>query len=109
MAKSFARVRIDAAVMRASQRDGANTSTNMGKPLIAELDAVFDEVDKLLKKPEAGAELAETGVNASLAMTLVDGLRAYLHGDKGTALLELGTATDEIAARMASWARPGES
>ena len=33
-------------------------------------------------------------------MTLADGLHAYLNGDKEKALLELGTATDEIAARM---------
>ena len=29
-----------------------------------------------------------------------DGLHAYLKGDKAKALLELVTATDEIAARM---------
>jgi hypothetical protein len=67
----------------------------------AELDDVFEELDVLLKNPEVGAELAERGVNVSLAMTLADGLRAYVHGDKEKALLELGTATDEIAARMA--------
>ena len=54
----------------------------------------------LLKNPEIGAELADRGVNVSLAMTLADGVRAYLKGDKKKALLEPGTATDEIAARM---------
>jgi hypothetical protein len=67
---------------------------------MAELEDVFDELDALLKNPELGAELADRGVNVSLAMTLADGLRAYLQGDKEKALLELGTATDEIAARM---------
>jgi hypothetical protein len=67
----------------------------------AELDDLFDELDQLLKNPDVGAELAARGVNVSLAMTLADGLRAYVHGDKDKALLELGTATDEIAARMA--------
>jgi hypothetical protein len=66
----------------------------------AELDDVFEELDTLLKNPEVGAELTDRGVNVSLAMTLADGLRAYVHGDKEKALLELGTATDEIAARM---------
>ena len=68
----------------------------MPKDPLSEIDDVFDELDQLLKN----AELAEKGVNVSLAMTLADGLRAYLKGDKQKALLELGTATDEIAARM---------
>jgi hypothetical protein len=78
----------------------------MPKAPLAELDDVFDELDMLLKNPEVGAELAEAGVNVSLAMTLADGLRAYVHGDKKKALLEIETATDEIAARLA---RVGES
>jgi hypothetical protein len=73
----------------------------MTKTALAELDEVFAELDTLLKNPGVGAELADQGVNISLAMTLADGLRAYLHGDKDKALLELGTATDEIAARVA--------
>jgi hypothetical protein len=72
----------------------------MTKSATAELDDVFDELEVLLKNPEVGAELADRGVNVSLAMTLADGIRAYIHGDKEKALLELGTATDEIAARM---------
>jgi hypothetical protein len=67
-----------------------------------ELDDVFDELETLLKNPDVGAELAARGVNISLAMTLADGLHAYVRGEKEKALLELGTATDEIAARMAS-------
>jgi hypothetical protein len=67
----------------------------------AELEDLFEELDQLLKNPDVGADLADRGVNVSLAMTLADGLRAYLQGDKEKALLELGTATDEIAARMA--------
>jgi len=72
----------------------------MGKTHLTELDEVFDELEMLLKNPHVGAELTEKGVNVSLAMTLSDGLRAYVHGDKAKALLELETATDEIAARM---------
>jgi hypothetical protein len=74
----------------------------MSNPHIDELDEVFDELEVLLKNPDVGAELTAAGVNVSLAMTLAEGLRAYVHGDKSTALLELGTATDEIAARMSS-------
>ena len=72
-----------------------------------EIDDVFAELDALLKKVEVGAELAERGVNVSLAMTLIEGVRAYLRGDKEQAILELGTATDEIAARLAR-SRSGE-
>jgi hypothetical protein len=75
---------------------------------LRELEDVFEELDVLLKNPEVGAELADLGVNVSLAMTLADGLRAYLQGDKEKALLELGTATDEIAARL-TWSGRGAS
>lgn len=67
----------------------------------AEIDQLFDELDQLLKNPDVGAELARKGVNTSLAMTLADGVRAYLHGDKARAVADLGTATEEISARMA--------
>jgi hypothetical protein len=76
------------------------------RPGSGELDELLDELNALLKNPDVGAELAARGVNVSLAMTLADGLRAYLHGQKDKALLELGTAIDEIAARMAG-ARSG--
>jgi hypothetical protein len=72
----------------------------MGKTGVDEIDEVFEELEVLLKNPDVGAELADRGVNISLAMTLADGIRAYLHGDKEKALLELGTASDEIAARL---------
>jgi hypothetical protein len=81
----------------------------MAKAPIDEIDAVFDELDTLLKNVDVGSALTENGVNTSLAMILADGLRAYLHGDKKKALLELGTATDEIAARMAGSGAVGES
>ena len=68
---------------------------------LAELEDVIDELEVLLKTPEVGAALAERGVNVSLALVLADGVRAYIAGDKAKALLELGTATDEIAARAA--------
>jgi len=72
-----------------------------------ELEELFQELDALLKNPDVGADLAGRGVNVSLAMTLADGLRAYVRGEKDKALLDLGTATDEIAARMAG-SREGE-
>jgi hypothetical protein len=65
-----------------------------------ELEDVFEELDTLLKNPDVGQELAARGVNTSLAMTLLDGVRAYLRGEKAQALVDLETATDEIAARF---------
>jgi hypothetical protein len=87
---------------------GAPAAPNAKALAFTELDDLFEELDQLLKNPDVGAQLAEQGVNVSLAMTLADGLRAYLRGDKEKALLELGTATDEIAARMARSAPPKE-
>jgi hypothetical protein len=67
---------------------------------LAELDDLFDELDQLLKNASLGAALAGKGVNVSLALVAAEGLRAYLNGDKARAAEELGTAAEEIAARM---------
>lgn len=74
----------------------------MASRFTAEVDQLFDELDQLLKNPDVGAELAERGINISLAMTIALGLRAYLQGDKPRAILELSTATEEIATRLGS-------
>lgn len=66
----------------------------------AEIDDLFDELDQLLKNPDVGADLAEAGVNISLAIVAADGLRAYLRGEKEKAAEELETAAEEIRARI---------
>jgi len=71
-----------------------------------EIDEVLSDLDALLKNPDVGAELADKGINVSLAMTLVEGVRAYLHGEKARAVEELGTAVEEIGARLAMGATP---
>jgi hypothetical protein len=70
-----------------------------GEQGLKEIDDVLDDLDALLKNPDVGAALADKGVNISLAMTAAYGLRAYLRGDKATAIEDLGTAAEEIAAR----------
>jgi hypothetical protein len=75
---------------------------NDAKRVEAELEQLFDELDSLLKNADAGAALAERGINVSLAMTAADGLRAYLQGDKVRAAEELSTAAEEIASRLAA-------
>ena len=67
-----------------------------------ELDEVFEDLITLLKNPEVGAELANEGVNISLAIVGAEGLAAYIGGDKERAAEDLGTVAEEIAARLAS-------
>jgi hypothetical protein len=66
---------------------------------LKELDDVLDDLDDLLKRNDVGAVLAERGLNIALALTAANGLRAYLKGDKVTAIDDLGTVAEEIAAR----------
>jgi hypothetical protein len=63
------------------------------------LNELFDELEQTLKEPTALAELTEKGVNASIALVAVQGLRAYLKGDNRQAADDLGTAADEIRMR----------
>lgn len=72
----------------------------MAKKALAELDDLFDELDTLLKNPELGSALADSGVNISFAIVAADGLRAYLHGEKERAAEDLGTVAEEIASRL---------
>jgi hypothetical protein len=70
------------------------------KASLHEITDLLSELETLLKNPDVGAELAGQGVNVSLALVAADGLRAYLAGDKPRAAEELGTAAEEIAARL---------
>lgn len=65
-----------------------------------EIEALFDELDQLLKNPDVGAVLSARGINTSLAMTAADGLRAYLRGEKKQAAEDLSTVAEEIYARL---------
>jgi hypothetical protein len=66
----------------------------------AELTELLDELDTALKRPEVAAHLTACGINTSLALLVADGLRAYLEGRKKDAADDLGTAAEEIAARL---------
>jgi hypothetical protein len=65
-----------------------------------ELVELLEELDAVLKQPEVVAHLTARGVNTSLALLVADGLRAYLQGRKREAAEDLGTAAEEIAARL---------
>lgn len=66
----------------------------------SELGDVFDDLEQLLKNPDVVGALAERGLNASLALVAVEGLRAYLAGRKADAVDDLRTVAEEIEARM---------
>ncbi len=70
----------------------------MSSPL-SEIDDVFADLETHLKNPDVGAELAEKGVNISLAMLAMDGLHAYLKGDKAKSVEDLTHFTEEVTAR----------
>ncbi len=69
---------------------------------LQELDDVFEDLDALLKNPDVADALSARGVNLSLALTAAFGLRAYLHGDKATAIEDFSTVAEEIASRSTS-------
>jgi hypothetical protein len=65
-----------------------------------ELDGLFNDIDALLKNVDVLSALTERGVNASLAMTAADGLRAYLKGEKARAAEDFSVVAEEIAHRL---------
>ncbi len=71
----------------------------MTKPL-EELDDVLADLETLLKNPDVGAALADKGVNTSLAMLAMDGLAAYLRGDKAKAVEDCSHFAEEVQSRM---------
>lgn len=68
----------------------------------AELGAVMDDLEALLKNGEVIGMLTTRGVNSSLALVAMSGLRAYIEGKKAEAAEDLGTASEEIRLRMAA-------
>jgi hypothetical protein len=77
-------------------------SDEAGRKGLKELDDVLDDLDALLKNADVADALSSRGVNISLALTAAYGLRAYLNGDKVTAIEDLSTAAEEIASRAGS-------
>jgi hypothetical protein len=67
-----------------------------------EISAVFDDLEQLLKNGDVVGVLSNHGVNASLALTALDGLRAYLVGNKAQAAEDLSLVAEEIKARLAA-------
>jgi hypothetical protein len=73
------------------------------------VDHVLEDAERLLKTPAVDADCARRGVNTSLALLAIQGLRAYLAGDHVASADDLGTVAEEIRARReAAAARRGE-
>jgi hypothetical protein len=89
-----------------SDGDDLETTISTGEEITidpsAEIAAVLDDLDGLLKNGEVTQALGARGVNTSLALTAVAGLRAYLAGDKAAAAEDFATVAEEIAARLAA-------
>jgi hypothetical protein len=64
------------------------------------LKKLLAEVEGLLKSSTVGAELARRGVNTSIALLAVQGVSAYLEGQKRQAADDLASAAEEIQARL---------
>jgi hypothetical protein len=65
-----------------------------------ELAEVCDDLAALLKNPDVVGALTQKGINASLALLALDGLGAYLAGDKVQAADDLRTVAEEIEGRL---------
>jgi len=94
-----------------SEDHALDTTIDTGNELVldpgAELDAVMDDLEALLKNGEVVGALTNRGINASIALVAVSGLRAYLKGNKPDAAEDLGTAADEIRGRIGLDGEPG--
>lgn len=67
-----------------------------------ELSEVLDDLETLLKNNLVGAALGDRGVNTSLAMVAVSGLRSYLLGSKLAAADDFDLVSEEIRTRRVS-------
>ena len=69
---------------------------------LREVCAVFDDIEELLKNGDVVGALSVRGINASLGLVAVQGLRAYLAGKKAQAADDFGLVAEEIRARLST-------
>jgi hypothetical protein len=74
-----------------------------------ELSELLGELGALMKNPDVTEALSKRGVNASLALVALEGLGAYLVGDKAQAADDLRTVAEEIEARLQFGVTPPEA
>jgi hypothetical protein len=84
--------------------DDDDRNVSLGKTVAVdpsrEVASVMDELEDLLKNGDVIEALSNKGINASLALVAIDGLRAYLEGRKAEAADDLGTVAEEIRGRL---------
>jgi hypothetical protein len=72
----------------------------------ADFSRLFGELEWMLKDGSIIAALTARGINASIALYALEGLRAYLvDDDKAQAAQDFATVAEEIFGRLASSAR----
>jgi len=65
-----------------------------------EIGSVLDDLEELLKNGDVIAALSERGVNASIALTAIEGMRSYLEGKKADAAEDFAMVAEEIRGRL---------
>jgi hypothetical protein len=61
---------------------------------------LLQEIESLLKHPTVAMDLGRGGINVSIALIAVQGLEAYVQGNRIRAQEDLATAAEEIKARI---------
>src|SRR4051812_10969161 len=84
------------------QDSTVNTGAEIELDARSEINAVLDDLESLLKNGEVIGSLTLQGVNASIALVAVEGLRHYLQNQKVEAADDFGTVTEEIRGRLAA-------
>jgi len=91
---------------RSDDDDLLETTINQGEEVSLdpsrEIGAVLDDLEALLKNGEVIGALTTKGVNASIALVAIGGLRHYLRNNKAEAAEDFATVTEEIQGRLAA-------
>ena len=82
-----------------SEKESKDAAASPGT--VDRLAEKLDALDKVLKDSTVGADLSERGLNVSMVLTAIAGLRLYLDGDKLGAAEDFETVAEEIRAREA--------
>jgi hypothetical protein len=67
---------------------------------VAAISRLLREMEALLKYPSVTVELGHRGVNASITLLAVQGLTAYVEGNRRQAHEDFSTVTEEIRTRL---------
>jgi hypothetical protein len=67
---------------------------------VAAVARLLREIESLLKHPSVTIELGHRGVNASITLLAVQGLTAYVEGNRRQAAEDFATVTEEIRTRL---------